>query len=279
MHNDVQALRASAPIGRMPWLRGWYSRHEGLVLSHATALVVIGFWEFCWKMKWISPLLFSGPSAIHHKMIELVSNGQLLSDLAYSGGNYLVGLALALLVGVPLGVVLGWYHRLQLAFDPLISALHAAPRVAVYPLIIIWFGIGSGSKVFIVFITAVLPIVVNTIAGIRNIDADSLRAARVNGATDRQFFTTLVLPCAAPFILTGVRQAVAHGLIGEVIAEITAGNQGIGYMIAHAGKMFAIDTLMVGVVVTALSGVVLTNLAERLQRHVQRRRIDPNGAR
>ena len=279
MHNDVQALSATAPTGRIPWLRRWYGRHEGLVLSHVTGLVVIGLWEFCWQMKWISPLFFSGPSAIHHKMVELVSNGQLFSDLAYSGGNYLVGLALALLVGVPLGVVLGWYRRLLLAFDPLISALYATPRIALYPLIIIWFGIGSGSKVFIVFVSAVLPIVVNTIAGVRNIDADLLRAARAYCATDRQIFTTVALPYAVPFILTGVRQAVAHGLIGVVIAEITAGNQGIGYMIAYAGQMFATDTLMVGVIVTALSGVILTSLAERLQRHFQRWRIDPNGAR
>jgi len=80
-------------------------------------------------------------------------------------------------VGVPFGIVLGWYQRLFYAFDPLITALYATPRIALYPLFIIWFGIGSPSKIFIVFLSAVLPVVVNTIAGVRNIDPDLLKAA------------------------------------------------------------------------------------------------------
>ena len=157
--------------------------------------------------------------------------------------------------------------------------MYATPRIALYPLITIWFGIGSGSKVFIVFISAVLPIIVNTITGVRNIDPDLLKAARGFCANDRQIFTTVALPYSVPFILTGVRQAVAHGLIGVVIAEITAGNEGVGYMIAYAGQMFATDELMVGVLVTALAGVFFTSITERLQRHFQRWRPEHVGGR
>ena len=266
---------APAPVRRT----SFYQRHEGLILSSLTAVLLLAVWEFCWQIKLISPLFFSGPSAIAVKFVELVRNGQLAKDIAYSGGNYLIGLALALVVGVPLGIVLGWYRRALLAFDPLISALYATPRIALYPLIIIWFGIGSGSKVFIVFISAVLPILVNTIAGVRNIDADLLRAARAFCARDRQIFITVALPSSVPFILTGVRQAVAHGLIGVVIAEITAGSEGIGYMIAYAGQMFATDALMVGVLVTALAGMLLTSIAARIQRHFERWRPSHTGGR
>lgn len=256
-----------------------YQKWEGFLLSGGTFLAVVAFWELAWQLKWISPLFFSGPSAIAVKFIELLGNGKLLSNLEYSGGNYLIGLVLALVCGVPLGILLGWYRRALLAFNPLISALYATPRIALYPLIIIWFGIGSGSKIFIVFISAVLPIIVNTIAGVRNIDPDLLRAARAFCATDRQIFTTVALPYSVPFILTGVRQAVAHGLIGVIIAEITAGNEGIGYMIAYAGQMFATDELMVGVLVTALAGVLITSLADKLQRYFQRWRPEHVGGR
>lgn len=256
-----------------------HQKWEALVLSLGTFLVVTALWELAWKLKLISPLFFSGPSAIAVRFYELMVSGILLNHIAYSGTNYLTGLILALICGVPIGVALGWYRRLQLAFNPLISALYATPRIALYPLIIIWFGIGSGSKVFIVFISAVLPIIVNTIAGVRNIDPDLLRAARAFCATDRQIFTTVALPYSVPFVLTGVRQAVAHGLIGVIIAEITAGNEGVGYMIAYAGQMFATDELMVGVLVTAGAGVILTFMADRLQRHFQRWRPEHVGGR
>ena len=273
----VTPITARPPLAAAARRQSFYYRKEGLILSSLTALLLLAVWEACWQAKLISPLFFSGPSAIAVKFVELLGNGQLLSDIAYSGGNYLIGLGLALLVGVPLGIVLGWYRRALLAFDWLISALYATPRIALYPLIIIWFGIGSGSKVFIVFISAVLPILVNTIAGVRNIDADLLRAARAFCARDRDIFITVALPSSVPFILTGVRQAVAHGLIGVIIAEITAGSQGVGYMIAYAGQMFATDTLMVGVLVTACAGMLLTALAARIQRHFERWRPAHSG--
>ncbi|MFO1287277.1 MAG: ABC transporter permease [Rubrivivax sp.] len=175
-----------------------------------------------------------------------------------------------MVAGVPLGIVIGWYRRLNLALNPLINGFYATPRIALYPLIIIWFGIGSGSAIFLVFLAATMPILLNTIAGVRNIDADLLRAARAFCATDRQIFRTVALPYSVPFILTGVRQAVAHGLIAVIIAELMAGNQGIGFMIAYAGQTFATDTLLVGVLLTSLAGMLLGWLTERLQRYFQR---------
>jgi len=174
--------------------------------------------------------------------IELSVNGQLWSNVGYSGTNFLLGFVLAVAVGVPAGILLGWYRKALAMFDPLINALYATPRIALYPLIIIWFGIGSGSKIFVVFLSAMLPILTNTIAGVRNLDADLLRASRAFCATDRQIFKTVALPFSVPFIVTGVRQGVAHGLIGIIIAEMSAGNEGIGFMISYAGQTFATDT-------------------------------------
>ena len=227
----------------------------------------------------LRPLFFSGPSAIVVRFWELITEGTLLSAAAYSGKNFLIGFMLALVTAVPLGVLLGWYKRLNLLFDPLINALYAMPRIALYPLIIIWFGIASGSKIFIVFLSAMLPILVNTVAGVRNIDPDLLKAARAFCARDWQIFTTVALPFSVPFILTGVRQGVAHGLIGVIIGELFAGSEGIGYMISYAGQMFQTDTLLVGVVVVMIAGMLLTSLGERVRRYFQRWRPDHVGGR
>jgi ABC-type nitrate/sulfonate/bicarbonate transport system permease component len=250
--------------------KSFVQRHEGLWIGSASLAVLLVVWEMAWQAGMISPLFFSGPSAVAVKFVELVANGKLISALAYTGSNFLVGFALAIAVGVPFGILLGWYRRLFYMFDPLVTALYATPRIALYPLFIIWFGIGSASKIFIVFLSAVLPVVVNTVAGVRNIDPDLLKAARAYCATDRQIFVTVALPSSVPFILTGVRQAIAHGLIGVVIAELFAGSEGIGFMISYAGQIYATDELLVGVLCVTAAGMVLTALAERVQRHFQR---------
>ena len=250
--------------------KSFAQRHEGLWIGAASLAVLLAVWEAAWQAGMISPLFFSGPSAVAIKFVELIGNGKLFSALAYTGTNFIVGFALAIVVGVPFGILLGWYRKLFYMFDPLVTALYATPRIALYPLFIIWFGIGSPSKIFIVFLSAVLPVLVNTVAGVRNIDPDLLKAARAYCATDRQIFVTVALPSSVPFILTGVRQAIAHGLIGVVIAELFAGSEGIGFMISYAGQIYATDELLVGVLCVTAAGMLLTQLAERVQRHFQR---------
>jgi NitT/TauT family transport system permease protein len=248
----------------------FYRRHEAAILGGASVITVLASWEAAWRAGWISPLFFSGPSAIASRFWQDLARGTLLADMAYSGQNFALGFALAAVAGVVLGVLVGWYRRLRLLLDPFVNALYATPRIAMVPLIILWFGIGIGSKVFVVFLSAFFPILVNTIAGVKALDDDLLRAARAFCASDRQIFTTVAIPGSVPFILTGVRQGVAHGLIGVVVGEMFAGSQGVGFMIAYGGQTFATDTLFVGVAIIAAAGIVLTSLAERLQQRFSR---------
>ncbi|MGB6945727.1 MAG: ABC transporter permease [Bryobacteraceae bacterium] len=250
--------------------RSFYERNEALILGGSAVALTLAVWQALWSAGKISPLFMSGPSAIAKQFMFGLQHGTLLSDLAYSGTNFAVGFALALVTGVIFGIIIGWYRRIRLIFDPFVNALYATPRIAMVPMIIIWFGVGMGSKIFIVFITAFFAILVNTVAGVRNIDRDLLRAARAYCASDWQIFTTLALPGSVPFILTGVRQGVALGLIGVVVGEMFGGSRGIGFMVAYGGQTFATDTLFVGVLIVAFAGIVLTWLAERLERRFSR---------
>jgi NitT/TauT family transport system permease protein len=191
---------------------------------------------------------------------------RLKGDLLYSGTNFTIGFLGAALAGVVVGILVGWYKKVRMLADPLLNALYATPRVAMIPLILMWFGIGMWSKVFIVFISAFFPVLVNTVGGMRAIDRDLLRAARAFCASDWQIFKTVAIPGAVPFILTGIRQGVALGLIGVVVGEMFGGSQGVGFMVAYGGQTFATDTLFVGVIIIAAAGIVLTWLAERLER-------------
>ncbi len=249
----------------------FFQRHESIILGGGGVVIALAVWEAIWSLTdWISPLFFSGPSAIAKQFRYLLLEGTLVADMKYSGKNFALGFALALVAGVVIGVITGWYRRIRLVADPFLNALYATPRVAMVPLIIIWFGIGMWSKVFVVFISAFFPILVNTVAGIRNMDADLLRAARAFCASDWQIFKTLAIPGSVPFILTGVRQGVALGLIGVVVGEMFGGSEGVGFLVAYGGQTFATDTLFVGVIIIAFAGIVLTSLAERLERHFSR---------
>ncbi len=251
--------------------RTFYQKYEGSILGGTAVLVVLAIWQAIWSYtNWISPLFFSGPSAIARQFWYTLTQGTLLADLAFSGKNFAIGFGIALVAGVAVGVLIGWYRRARLIADPFLNALYATPRIAMVPLIIIWFGIGMWSKVFIVFLSAFFPILVNTVAGIRNMDSDLLRAARAFCASDWQIFKTLAIPGSVPFILTGVRQGVALGLIGVVVGEMFGGSEGIGFMVAYGGQTFQTDTLFVGVVIIAFAGILLTSIAERLERRFSR---------
>jgi NitT/TauT family transport system permease protein len=253
--------------------RSFYQKHEGLILGGTAVLMAVVLWQAIWSAGKISPLFFTGPSTVVSRFWEEWTRGHLKQDLAYSGTNFVIGVGLAIASGVVFGVIIGWYRRLAMVFEPFVNALYATPRVALIPLILIWFGIGMWSKVFIVFINAFFPVLINTIGGIRATDADLLRAARAFCASDWQIFKTVAIPGAVPFILTGVRQSVALGLIGVVVGEMFGGSQGIGYMVNYGGQTFQTDTVFMGVVIIALSGIVLTWLAERLEKRFSRWRV------
>src|SRR5262245_47614596 len=247
--------------------RTFYQRHEGAILGGGSVLVVLGIWQAIWSYThWISPLFFSGPSAIAKALWMTLTEGNLVADLTFSGKNFAIGFGIALVSGVVLGVIIGWYRRVRMLLDPFLSALYAAPRVAMMPLIIIWFGIGMWSKVFIVFLSAFFPILLNTAAGIRALDPDILRAARAFCASDWQIFKTVAIPGSVPFILTGIRQGVGVGLIGVVVGEMLGSSEGVGFMVAYGGQTFQTDTLFVGFVIIAFAGIFLSSVTERLER-------------
>ena len=265
---DREAVAAAATPP--PPRRSFYKRHESLILGGGAVVLTLAVWQAFWSAGKISPLFFSGPSAIVQRFWDELLHGRLRSDMRYSGLNFVLGFAMALVLGVILGVIIGWYRRVEMVLNPFVSSLYAIPRVAMIPLIIIWFGIGIWSKVFIVFMTAFFPILINTIGGIRATDPDLLRAARAFCASDWQIFKTLAVPGAVPFILTGIRQGVALGLIGVVVGEMFGGSEGIGFMVAYGSQTFDTAQLFVGVMVIAFAGIFLTAITEKLEHHFSR---------
>jgi NitT/TauT family transport system permease protein len=227
-------------------------------------------WQIFWSADLIDPLFLSGPSAIATRFADELNEGRLTHHLSFSAKNFLTGFSLATLLSVPLGILLGWYRIPRLILDPFINGFYATPRIAFIPLIIMWFGIGLGAKIFIVFLSVFFPILINTIHGVKTTDPQLLKAARSFCASEWEIFRSIVLPCTVPFIVTGIRQGVAHGLIGVVIGEFFVGSDGIGYLIGEGGTMFETDLLFVGVVVISFVGIVMAQLLNRVTRYFDR---------
>ena len=253
-----------------PPRRSFYRRHQAFILGGSSVIIAMAVWQWLWNAGKISPLFFTGPSQVAERFTAEWTEGRLKQDMLFSGTNFLIGVGAAIVTGVVLGVVIGWYRTLAMIVEPFLTGLYSTPRVALVPLVLLWFGIGMWSKVFIVFINAVFPVLINTIGGVRAIDRDLLRAARAFCASDWLIFTTVVIPGSVPFILTGIRQAVALGLIGVVVGEMFGGSEGIGYMVTYGGQTFQTDTVFLGVIIIAAAGITLTWLAERLERHFSR---------
>ena len=255
----------------------FWQRNENWLLGSISMLIFLGVWELAVRLGLVNPLFTSSPSRIAIAAVEMFADGSIYGHLRVSGSEFLLGFSLAVMIGVPLGILMGWYSRLNAVLEPFVSALYATPRIALLPLVVIWFGIGLGSKVAIVFLGAVFPILVNTITGVRTINADFVRVARSFSASDRQMFMTVALPSSVPMLLTGLRLGLGHALVGIVVGEMYGATQGLGFLIAVAGARFQTDKVMVGIILIAALGVAMTELLRAIERRFEVWRPDHRG--
>jgi ABC-type nitrate/sulfonate/bicarbonate transport system permease component len=250
-------------------LAAGYRAHYRGILGSTGVILFLAFWQWAGTSGVSNPLFTSSPTKVVQAFFALMGKGQLGNDIAISGEEFLIGFGLALVVGMPLGILMGWYRPLEALLDPLVNFFNATPRVALLPLMIIWLGIGPSSKIAIIFAGAVFSILISTIAGIKSIDETLLKAARSFGATDLQIFRTVALPGAVPFILAGMRLGLAHALVGVVVGEIYASTAGLGHLIAIAGNTFQTDKVFVGVVIIATAGLIITAIFGKIEAHFQ----------
>jgi NitT/TauT family transport system permease protein len=215
-------------------------------------------------------MFMSAPSLIFKAAVQLFWSGEIWHDLWVSGIEFFWGYLLSVVVAIPMGIAIGWYKKFGYLFDPFINAMNATPRVALLPLVIIWLGIGVLSKVGIIFLGAVFPILINTRDGVKTTPSNLLTAARSFGASEWCLFKTVVLPSTLPFILTGLRSALGRALVGVLVGELYAATAGIGFMITVAGATFQTDKVFVGVMIFALAGMVGTEILGRIENHFER---------
>ncbi len=215
-------------------------------------------------------LLLPSPLDVVPAFIDEVRSGQLLTATLSSLQVFVLGYALAIVTGVALGVLMGGMPRLGEVLEIYVNALNATPRVAFIPFIILWFGLGTPAKIVVVWFQAVMPIVINTYAGVQNTDPDLLEAARSFGARRGQMFRFIMIPAALPYIVTGLRLGGANAMVGTVIAELYTALSGLGYLIAQFGGTFQTAKYFGPVLVLAVMGMVISQSLKILERRLAR---------
>lgn len=231
---------------------------------------LIAAWQLVIVIGDVQPLLLPSPSAVLEQFADVWELG-LLQDAFLDTMKALgTGLLLGVPAGILLGLLIGASPRIDLAFTPYMWGLFSTPDIALVPIVILWFGFGFETKVWMVFLAVTIPLALNCKDGVRTVD-DSLVKMAVSNCADRwQLFTRVIVPSTLPSIATGVRNGIARGFVGVLVVEMTVGTSGLGREVMYAMRQFNTARMFVFVGVLVLLAVVLITVSRRFERYASR---------
>jgi taurine transport system permease protein len=238
--------------------RNFFALYRKPVLGGLAVVAFFAAWQAIFLIVPFDPLFISKPSLIFDGYFDLIESGDLFHDLAVSAVPFLCGFVAAVVIGVPLGIVMGWRVRVGYALDPLMTVFYASPLVALAPLVVIFFGVGVGGKAVIIFFLAVFPFVFNAYAGVRAVDRLLINVVRSLGGGEWDLYRKVIFPSVLPYIVAASRIAVGRALIGVLVGEFFAASEGIGYAISRFGDIFALDRMFACIITVMVIAVVLT---------------------
>jgi NitT/TauT family transport system permease protein len=254
----VAEIRAPRGARAVPARRAGARNGSGFLrtgaLWIASALIGLAVWTFlAW---WYGPTTIASPAEVWKAAGELADSGVLWTSVVASGQRILLGWSLGVVVGAPIGILMGRFNLIRQLLDPYIEFFRFIPPIAFVTLAVVWFGIGETSKVVLIFYTSVFIVTVSTIAATVSISENKLQAATNLGAGRLQIMQTVVLPSSVPGIVTGARLAMGNSFLTIVSAEIVASEHGLGSMIWQARNYGRIDWTFVGIIVLGIMGFV-----------------------
>jgi NitT/TauT family transport system permease protein len=233
-----------------------WKRYGGYALGFASLFIL---WHLA-SIYLVSSVLFPPPGVVFRKAVILVRSGVLFEHLWASVQRILIGFIAGSLLGIPIGLAMGSFRPVRHLLEPYTEFLRFIPSVAMITVAVIWFGIGEASKIFLIIYTTIFIVIINTAAGVSAIAPDKIRAAQSLGATPGQIFLHVALPATVPYILTGMRLAMANSFTTIVAAELIAANEGLGKMLWDGRMFMLVDDIFVSLVTLGLLGFTADRL-------------------
>ncbi len=235
--------------------------------NSAVLVVFFGLWQVLPSVGAVSRTFVPPFSAVVAAWWELLRTGQLLSAVAASLQRSLTGFALALVVFIPLGLLIGWYRKLGVFLNPLVELCRNTAALALIPVFILTLGIGQVSKIAVITYACAWPILLNTISGVRSVDPLLVKSARSMGLSSLRLFQKVFLPAALPTIFTGIRLAGATSILVLLAAELQGATNGLGYLINVSETNFQIPDMYAGIITISMIGLIFNAILVRLERH------------
>jgi ABC-type nitrate/sulfonate/bicarbonate transport system permease component len=233
------------------------TKYEHLLLAIAGIGLFLAAWSCISSVGEVPAYILPSPYAVVLSLYELFASGTIYPHLVFSGQEFFLGYGLALICGVSLGILFGWYRRVNYLFEPIVSALYSTPRIAFIPLLLIVFGVmGILKTAATVFLMAFFPILMNTIVGVRMCEASYVMVGKALGAGDFQLVRDVVIPGSIPSIVTGLRIAVSLGLTALVVGDLYGAQAGLGFLLYLYANSFRIADMMAVIIVFAIAGII-----------------------
>jgi ABC-type nitrate/sulfonate/bicarbonate transport system permease component len=233
-------------------------------------VVFIGIWQLSILVFDPNPLLFPGPGAVWEKWAEAAADGTMWEATADSMYAMSIGLAISLVVGIPLGVAIGMSPTADLITSPYLWGFFAMPRIALAPLMVLWLGFGAEIKIWLVVLSAVIPIILSAKDGVQTTDDSLVKAARSFGAGRLQLFGKVVVPNTLPFIASGVRNGISRGFVGLLVIELTVGTGGIGTEVIRSSRDLDTARMFAFIATLIVLALLLVSLSRRLENYASR---------
>ncbi|SEE67654.1 ABC transporter permease subunit [Pseudomonas deceptionensis] len=248
----LNELRRAAPA-RPGEQYGAPGNGSSMALSLGTIFVVFALWFMATNHGWIKPLFLPSPQAVWAQIIEVSRDGfadaSLLTHIGWSALRVFGAFVLAVLTAIPVGILMGVNRVARGVFDPLVEFYRPLPPLAYLPLVVIWMGIGEGSKILLIYLAMFAPLALSARAGVKSVAIEQIHAAYSMGASRGQVLKYVIMPAALPEILTGMRIAIGFGWTTLVAAEMVAATAGLGFMVLTASKFMATDVVIMGILV------------------------------
>ena len=251
----LNALRRAAPA-KPGEQYGAPGNGSSMKLSLVTVIGVLALWWIATNSGWIKPLFLPSPQAVWAQMMDVSRDGfadaSLLTHIGWSALRVFGAFLLAVLTAIPVGILMGVNRVARGVFDPLVEFYRPLPPLAYLPLVVIWMGIGEGSKVLLIYLAMFAPLALSARAGVKSVAIEQIHAAYSMGASRGQVLKYVIMPAALPEILTGMRIAIGFGWTTLVAAEMVAATAGLGFMVLTASKFMATDVVIMGILVIGL---------------------------
>ena len=255
IETDTEGSRAARRLRLPRW-----------AITAISLVLFLGLWEFFGRG--INPVFGSYPSAIAIAFVDLARSGKLLRALMQSLQPFVFGYALAILVGIPVGLVIGRFRTAEAAFGIYVTAGYAMPLVALVPLLILWLGLGFAVKVAVVFLMSIFPVCINTWAGVNAVPVSLIEVGKSFVASDATILRRIILPATLPYIMAGIRLAVGRAVVAMIIAEFFTAITGLGGIIIQSANNFDTATMFVPVVILMVLAIGLNAFILWLERRI-----------